>query len=252
MEPPEPVEPCLGCENASRMDEENEAAEVGGMDTASALAQQHWNDSPLFVSEQDRYGMYPWLPEVAEFARHDGDRMLEIGCGTGCDLLQFARHGAQATGVDIATEHLRLARERLQGKADVVQADGRTLPFPDDTFDYVYSHGVIHHSDEPEKIAAEIFRVLKPGGRFNIHVYARWSWFPLWLMVRHGTRWRLWIENSRAPVHIELYTARRLKQLFGDAITLERRQSFARNGLLEPLVGWYWIAKGEKRDRGRG
>src|SRR5262249_3170620 len=157
---------------------------------------------------------------------HVGDRVLEIGCGTGCDLLQFALNGAHATGVDVTEEHVRLARERVQGKAELVRADARELPFPNASFDYVYSHGVIHHSDEPERIAREIRRVLRPGGRFNIHVYARWSWFALWLMLRHGTAWRTWIENSRAPVHIELYTAQRLRDLFGDDIALERRQSF--------------------------
>src|SRR3954469_24056010 len=141
---------------------------------ASELAQAHWNETPLFISEEEGYGTYPWLPEAAEFALHRDEKVLEIGCGTGWDLLQFVKHGAIARGIDITEEHLRLARQRLAGKTDIRLADARNIPFPDNSFDYVYSHGVLHHSDEPEKIVWEIMRVLRPGGRFNIHVYARY------------------------------------------------------------------------------
>src|SRR5208282_6660125 len=114
---------------------------------ATHLAQRHWNETPLFVSEQERYRIYPWLPKAAEFEEHRGERVLEIGCGTGCDLLQFARNGAFATGVDITDKHLELAVQRVNGQATVLKADGAFLPFPNESFDYVYSHGVIHHSD---------------------------------------------------------------------------------------------------------
>jgi len=61
---------------------------------ASVLAQQHWNETPLYLDESERYSMYPWLYEAAEFRNHAGERVLEIGCATGCDLLQFVKHGA--------------------------------------------------------------------------------------------------------------------------------------------------------------
>src|ERR1051326_9125831 len=143
---------------------------------SAALAQRHWNENPLFLSQEDRYRIYPWLYEAAEFRHHRGEHVLEIGCGTGCDLLQVVKHGAIATGVDITDEHLRLAQERVGNLAQVRRADARDLPFPVSSFDCVYSHGVIHHCHEPERIAAEILRVLKPGGRFNIHVYSLYSY----------------------------------------------------------------------------
>jgi hypothetical protein len=49
---------------------------------AAQLAQDHWNETPLFLTEQERYSMYPWLYEVAEFKKHAGEKVLEIGCGT--------------------------------------------------------------------------------------------------------------------------------------------------------------------------
>src|ERR1700733_4704158 len=75
------------------------------MPDAAQLAQDHWNETPLFLSEQERYSTYPWLYDVAEFREHAGEKVLEIGCGTGADLLQFAKHGAIATGVDLTEKH---------------------------------------------------------------------------------------------------------------------------------------------------
>jgi 2-polyprenyl-3-methyl-5-hydroxy-6-metoxy-1,4-benzoquinol methylase len=68
---------------------------------AAGLAQAHWNKTPLYFSEDELYSTFPWLREAAEFRHHAGEHVLEIGCGSGCDLRQFARHGAIATGVDI-------------------------------------------------------------------------------------------------------------------------------------------------------
>ncbi|MEA2539189.1 MAG: hypothetical protein QOH35_555, partial [Acidobacteriaceae bacterium] len=115
------------------------------MPDAAELAQSHWNETPLFLTEQERYSTYPWLYDAAEFRKHRGESVLEIGCGTGSDLLQFAKHGAVATGVDVTTRHVELARKGIGNLAVVYEADARHLPFEDATFDYVYSHGVLHH-----------------------------------------------------------------------------------------------------------
>jgi SAM-dependent methyltransferase len=214
--------------------------------SAADLAIKHWDTTPLYISEEERYGIYPWLPEAGEFRHHRGERVLEVGCGTGCDLLQFARHGALATGVDITPRHLELARQRVGNLATVVRGDGRNLPFPDASFDYVYSHGVLHHSDEPRKVVQEIFRVLRPGGRFNIHVYALISYFTFWTMLRHGRDWKLCIENSRDPVHIDLNTGRSLRRLFAPAkITLTKHQCKPWESLA-PLFGWFLVARGQR------
>ncbi len=215
-------------------------------DTAADLAIKHWNATPLYFSEEARYEVYPWLYEAAEFAKHKGERVLEVGCGTGCDLLQFAKHGAIVTGVDITREHLDLARQRVGNHATVMESDARSLPFPSASFDYVYSFGVLHHSDEPRRIVQEIFRVLRPGGRFNVQVYAMISYFTLWTILRHGFQWKLCIENSRAPVHIQLNTARSLRRLFAPAqVSIEKHHCTPWEALA-PLFGWFLVAKGER------
>ena len=86
---------------------------VKSMLDAAELAQSHWNETPLYLSEQERYSTYPWLCEAAEFKTHGGERVLEIGCGTGADLLQFAKYGAVAVGIDLTAKHVELARERV-------------------------------------------------------------------------------------------------------------------------------------------
>ena len=173
--------------------------------------------------------------------------VLEVGCGTGADLLQFAKHGAIATGVDLTERHLDLARRRVGSLATVLKADMRQLPFENGTFDYVYSHGVIHHSDEPEKVAREILRVLRPGGRFNVQVYSLFSYCTLWSRMIVGRNWKLEIENSKTPVHIDLYTARMLRRLFpGVKLRIVKRELQGRLHFLEHWFGWFLIATGCK------
>ena len=216
------------------------------MATAAELAQLHWNKTPLYLTEQERYRRYPWLYEAAEFAHHANQRVLEIGCGTGCDLMQFAKHGAIATGVDITEAHLDLARRRVGNLADVIRSDMRSLPFPDAHFDYVYSHGVLHHCDEPDKATKEILRVLKPGGRLNIHVYALYSYTFVWNISHFGRDWDRVIENNELPVHIDLYTARKLRKLFYPARLTFRKYELPSRVFrrLEPWLGWYLVAAG--------
>lgn len=209
------------------------------------LAIQHWNRTPLFLPEDTRYSVYPWLYEAAEFRRHSGERVLEIGCGTGCDLLQFAKHGAQAVGIDVTAEHLRLARERVAGQAEIREGDATALPFPDNSFDYVYSHGVLHHIDQPRRVVEEILRVLRPGGRFNVQVYAFWSWAHLSYRLKYRGWWKVHVENSTDPVHIELYTARQLRRLFAPAKLTIRKYECHRLQQAGWLLGWMLVAKGK-------
>lgn len=217
-------------------------------DNALRLAQAHWNETPLYYSAAERYRIYPWLPKAAEFDRHSGENVLEVACGTGCDLLQFAVHGATATGVDITDAHVALARERVTGRAKVIQSDIHNLPFPDESFDYVYSHGVLHHCDDPRRIVEEIFRVLKSTGRFNIHVYALWSYTAFYNWRTYGKEWKRKVENSEAPVKLDLYTARSIRRLFRPAtVEIKKHELTSRTlGFLEPWLGWYLVAKGAK------
>ncbi len=100
--------------------------------------------------------------------------------------------------------------------------------------------------DRPRKMVEEIFRVLRPGGRFNVQVYAFISYFTVWRFLQHGTNWKLWLENSRDPVHIQMHTGRSLRKLFAPAkLDIMKRHCKPWEGLA-PLFGWYLIAKGQR------
>jgi ubiquinone/menaquinone biosynthesis C-methylase UbiE len=128
--------------------------------------------------ERYRYETQPFMRRVMEFDNFHGKKLLEIGCGLGTDLLQFARGGAEVTGVDLTPMSIELVKKRfaLSGLSVRAQvADAEMLPFSDDSFDAVYSFGVLHHTPNTQKAVDEVYRVLKPGGRIIIMLYHRHS-----------------------------------------------------------------------------
>jgi ubiquinone/menaquinone biosynthesis C-methylase UbiE len=149
--------------------------------------------SPRWAEETDRFrfgGYAPWLPAWADFASSAGERVLEVGCGTGFDTARFAAAGADVTAVDLVPRSLELTSQRLsvQGlNATLVLADAHSLPFPDASFDRVYSFGVLHHLAGPERGITEMMRVLRPGGRLQLAVYHRRSgYYAAFLWLYHG------------------------------------------------------------------
>jgi SAM-dependent methyltransferase len=129
---------------------------------------------------RSRYGRHEWhVPTIAGFQKYAGKDVLEIGCSIATDGLEFAKNGANYTGLDLTPASIEIARERFQlfgasGRFEVANAEER-IPFPDESFDHVYSFGVIHHSPTPERIVSEIHRVLRRGGTFTIMLYNRTS-----------------------------------------------------------------------------
>src|ERR1051325_1888346 len=129
--------------------------------------------------ENHRYQKEWHIPAAANFASTRGLKVLEIGCGIGTDGAQFAKAGADYTGIDLTPAAIELARRRfalsgLPGEFRV--SDAEDLDFPNDSFDVVYSHGVLHHTPDIEAAVGEIHRVLKPGGRAMVMLYHRGSY----------------------------------------------------------------------------
>ncbi len=129
--------------------------------------------------EAHRYTKEWHIPEAADFAGARGLQVLEIGCGLGTDGAQFAEAGADYTGVDLTEAAVALARKRFElfGLPGHFQtADAENLDFAADSFDLVYSHGVLHHTPETAQAIREIHRVLRPGGRAVVMLYHRGSY----------------------------------------------------------------------------
>ena len=155
--------------------------------------------------EQERYDLEPYIPGFAKFEEGRGKRVLEVGIGAGTDFVNWVRHGAVATGIDLTEQGVSLTRERLalEGlSADVRVGDAENLPFPADSFDIVYSYGVIHHSPDTQRAVSEIHRVLRPNGRARIMIYHSRSWIAFMLWAVHcAARGKPWKSPRWAMYH---------------------------------------------------
>jgi SAM-dependent methyltransferase len=112
---------------------------------------------------------------IARLGLKPGMHVLDVGCGTGNQAIPAAKTGAHVIGVDIATNLLeqataRARQERLE--TTFVEGDAQELPFPNDHFDVVYSMFGAMFAPQPDRVAAELTRVCKPGG---LIVMANWT-----------------------------------------------------------------------------
>jgi SAM-dependent methyltransferase len=157
-----------------------------------------------------RFDKLAYLPRVVDFNGFAGQRLVEIGCGIGTDLVRFARGGARVAGVDLSQTAVGLARQNLalHGQRGLpLVADGVTLPFADATQDVVYAHGVLQYAPDPRRIVQEALRVLKPGGTAIFMVYNRVSWLHALSKVM-----KVALEHEDAPV-LRLYSIPEFRDL---------------------------------------
>ncbi len=108
-----------------------------------------------------------------------GSRVLDVGCGNGYVLAQYARLGADVAGVDLTQTAVDLSKARfaLAGlKGEFALTNGERLPYADGSFDIVCSMGVLHHIENPRPMLSEMRRVLRPGGRIILMLYHQRSW----------------------------------------------------------------------------
>ena len=119
------------------------------------------------------------------YSRFRGAHVLEVGCGMGTMAMHWAVQGAHVTASDLNPVAVAQTCRRMRLynlTARVLQTDGRALPFADNTFDYVYSWGVLHHSPQLERSIRELLRVLRPGGEYGVMLYNRHS-LRQWYLV---------------------------------------------------------------------
>jgi len=108
--------------------------------------------------------------------------VLEIGTGMGCHSEILSKNSKKFTGIDITNTASKIAKKRFRIKKIkglIHKMDAENLTFKDNTFDLIWSWGVIHHSSNTEKILNQIHRVLKPGGKAVIMIYYKswWSYY---------------------------------------------------------------------------
>ena len=137
-----------------------------------------------------RYRLEPYIHEFARFQDGQGKDVLEIGVGMGADHLEWARHvPRRLAGVDLTPRAVAWTADRLRASgftSELQVADAEHLPFPDESFDIVYSWGVLHHSPDTQRAFHEAYRVLRPGGTLRAMIYHRPSVVGLMLWARYG------------------------------------------------------------------
>jgi len=166
-----------------------------------------------------RFGQSRRFELLRRYARLEGARVLDVGCGLGLYVRQFRAYSDDVWGVDIDPEKVAEASQSLP---NISQAPAEVLPFPDGRFDLVLLHEVLEHVDDDRRAVAEACRVLGPGG--HLVIFAPNRWYPF---ETHGVFWRgryrfgniplvSYLPNSlRAQLcpHVRSYRGRDLRRL---------------------------------------
>lgn len=168
-----------------------------------ALVHEFWNEASCgealyldgsnaagYVRQlETRYRLEPYIRDFARFSDWTGKDVLEIGVGLGADHQSFAEAGARLCGIDLterAIKHTLARFDLLSLHSDLRVADAEALPYADDTFDLVYSWGVLHHTPDTPTAIGEVRRVLRPGGTATIMIYHKHSLVGYMLWLRYG------------------------------------------------------------------
>jgi ubiquinone/menaquinone biosynthesis C-methylase UbiE len=123
---------------------------------------------------QFRYELQDYMHDAIGFDKYKGKRVLEVGCGSGIDLLEFARNGAICYGIDLTENAINMTLESAKQTHKTVivsRASATSIPYDNAFFDTVWSFGVLHHIPEIEIALGEIKRVLKPDGEVIAMLY---------------------------------------------------------------------------------
>ncbi len=143
--------------------------------------------------EARKYMVEFHIPAFADFEQWRGKKVLEVGCGIGTDTINFARHGAQVTTVDLSAKSMELAQQRaavfnLQDKIRFLPGNAEQLStfVPVEPYDLIYSFGVIHHTPHPDSVLEELRKYTHPGTVIKIMVYHRRSYKVAWIFATEG------------------------------------------------------------------
>lgn len=179
------------------------------------IVKEYWNNRPCNIRhstkqvgtkeyydqvEQRKYLVEPHIPVFADFSKWRGKKVLEIGCGLGTCSVNFVRAGTDLTCIELSEESLLLCKKRfevygLQAEFYSGNAEELSHIVPLQTYDLVYSFGVIHHSPYPEKIIEQIGLYMDSTSEVRIMLYSKYSWKALEFFIRRG--WKFWFNWNK-------------------------------------------------------
>jgi SAM-dependent methyltransferase len=194
-----------------------------------------------------RYELEPFILALARPSDTRDRDVLEIGVGLGADHQRFAEAGARLCGIDLTERAVEHTRRRLQlfGLASTLRvANAEALPFADESFDVVYSWGVLHHSPDTPKAVVEAWRVLRPGGSVRAMIYHRRSLVGYMLWTRYalltGRPWRsladVYATHLESP-GTKAYSIDEAQRLFNRFATVKIRTVLTHGDLLDSGAG---------------
>ncbi len=187
--------------------------------------------------ENRRHGRHGnWIPRLLEFAKHTNETLLGLGAGLGTDWVQYARHGANVVVCSPSVEQLGLIRRNfeLRGLGGRFLHSATThLPLESSSIDVACLSSLAADMSDPTAVLAEVYRVLKPGGKVLAVIPAKYD-VDFWLRVCFP--WPHWFRSSPAPT--PRYSARRLRRLFGQFIEHRIHKRQLRRSELPHL--WRW------------
>jgi SAM-dependent methyltransferase len=179
----------------------------------------------------------PWreLPfdTLISFERLRSEDVLEIGVGFGSHAQLLAPRARSYVGIDLTTDAVGATKRRFalaNVSGTILQMDAEMMDFPDASFDFIWSWGVIHHSADTGRILKEMHRVLRPGGHCTLMVYYRswWSYhlFAFLKVLLEGklptqSRIRIMRQEATDGAIARYYTQAEWKQFAGDGFDVE-------------------------------
>lgn len=179
--------------------------------------------------EKKKFFVEPHIKSFSEFNLWNGKKVLEIGCGLATAGINFAKYGADYTGVELSKESLELAKKRFEvygvnGNFYEGNAENLSDFLPEEKYHLVYSWGVIHHTPHPEKVIDQVKKYLHKNGIFKMMLYASNSWKNY--MIGAG------LDQPEAQYGCPIaytYTEEEIKDLLGsdfEIISMERDHIF--------------------------
>jgi demethylmenaquinone methyltransferase/2-methoxy-6-polyprenyl-1,4-benzoquinol methylase len=129
------------------------------------------------------FGQDPrWRRFLVDRLPGDGGHVLDVAAGTGLVSERLLARGFRVTALDQSADMLAVARERLAGRAEIVEASAEALPFADHSFDHLTFTYLLRYVDDPASTLVELARVVRPGGTVAMLEFGvpRGVWRPLW------------------------------------------------------------------------